>query len=319
VVVDLGAACGAVLASVLVDDRAQIAVTNTLPLTWPAASVLAWAVWRGSLGGVVAALAVGASDLVVINPITRMTLHNIVLLLLAGAVVGHACTLYEGSRRDLAQALETAGAARERERLARDIHDSVLQVLAFVQRRGGEIGGETADLGRMAGEQESLLRGLVSGSGFRGADDRVDGPRVDGDPSDLAEVDLLGLLRGRTGPGVQRSGPAGSVLLPAATARDVAAAVGAALDNVRAHAGEGARAWVLVEEEASVVLVSVRDAGVGIAPGRLEVAAADGRMGVARSVRGRIEDHGGTVDVVSVPGQGTEIEMRVPRPTSHGW
>ncbi len=313
VVSDLAVACCAVLASVLVDDRAQIAVTNTLPLTWPAASVLAWAVWRGAIGGVVAALAVGAADLVVISPITRMTLHNIVLLLLAGAVVGYACTLYEGSRRDLARALETAAAARERERLARDIHDSVLQVLAFVQRRGAEIGGETADLGHLAGEQEALLRGLVSGAGAR-SDERAEGSLGQGDPP--AQVDLLTLLRGRTGPRVQLSGPAGPVLLATETARDVGAAVGAALDNVAAHAGDGARAWVLVEDEDTEVLVSVRDDGVGIAPGRLGAAAADGRMGVPRSIRGRIEDHGGTVEVVSAPGQGTEVEMRVPRPSS---
>lgn len=316
VVGDLAVACLAVLASVLVDDRAQIAATNTLPLTWPAAAVLAWALWRGAVGGVLAALAVGVADLVVIDPITRTTLHNIVLLLLAGAVVGYACTLYERSRRELAQALETAAAARERERLARDIHDSVLQVLAFVQRRGGEIGGEAADLGRLAGEQESLLRGLVSGSG-RTVENLSAGRAGTrrGDRPGHTQVDLVGLLHGRTGPRVQLSGPAGPVLLPVPTAHDLAAAVGAALDNVRAHAGDGAKTWVLVEDEPAAVVVTVRDDGVGIAPGRLEAAAADGRMGVARSVRGRVEDHGGTAKVVSAPGQGTEVELRVPRPT----
>ncbi len=36
-------------------------------------------------------------------------------------------------------------------------------------------------------------------------------------------------------------------------------------------------------------------------------------MGVARSVRGRVEDLGGSVLVTSTPGQGTEVELRVPR------
>ncbi len=260
VVGDLAVACLAVLASVLVDDRAQVAATNTLPLTWPAAAVLAWAVWRGAAGGVVAALVVGAADLVVISPITRMTLHNIVLLLLAGAVVGYACTLYERSRRELAAALESAAAAKERERLARDIHDSVLQVLAFVQRRGAEIGGEAADLGQMAAEQESLLRGLVS---WR--------PTPSAAPSDSAgspgTADVLGLLSERSGPGVHVSGPAGPVLLPTRAASDLAAAAFAALDNVRTHAGQGAQAWVLVEDEGDAVVVTVRDDGVGFVAG----------------------------------------------------
>ncbi len=308
VVGDLVVACLAVLGSLLVDDRTQIAATNTLPLTWPAAAVLGWAVWRGAVGGVVAALAVGAADLVVISPITRMTLHNIVLLLLAGAVVGYACSLYEGSRRELAAALETAAAARERERLARDIHDSVLQVLAFVQRRGAEIGGEAADLGRMAAEQESLLRGLVSSRPTAPVDASA------GDRSSPAAADVIALIGERSSPTVHVSGPVGPVLLPTRTASDLAAAVFAALDNVRAHAGRGAQAWVLVEDEGGAVVVTVRDDGVGFVPGRLEEAAEAGRMGVARSVRGRVADHGGTVDVVSAPGRGTEVEMRVPRP-----
>ena len=49
----------------------------------------------------------------------------------------------------------------ERARLARAVHDGVLQVLALIQRRGRELGGESAELGRMAGEQESALRALI--------------------------------------------------------------------------------------------------------------------------------------------------------------
>ena len=37
----------------------------------------------------------------------------------------------------------------------------MLQVLALVQRRGGELGGDFAVLGRMAGEQEVTLRSLI--------------------------------------------------------------------------------------------------------------------------------------------------------------
>ena len=53
---------------------------------------------------------------------------------------------------------------RERERLARTVHDGVLQTLAFIHRRGGELGGEAARLGGMAAEQEGRLRALVSGT-----------------------------------------------------------------------------------------------------------------------------------------------------------
>ncbi|MEV5503375.1 ATP-binding protein, partial [Nonomuraea fuscirosea] len=79
-----------------------------------------------------------------------------------------------------------------------------------------------------------------------------------------------------------------------------------------AHCGAGARAWVLAESCDGAVTVTVRDEGPGIPDGRLEQAAADGRMGVARSIRGRVAELGGRVSIVSVPGQGTEVEITVP-------
>ncbi len=163
VVVDMGLSFAAVLATRFVDDPVRVGEgASTLPLTWPAAAVLAWAIWRGWVAGVAGALVIGAADVLVVDPVNQGTVHNIVLLLLAGAVVGYSADLYRRSQASLAQALRLEAVTRERERLARDIHDSVLQVLAFVQRRGAEIGGESSDLGRLAGEQEERLRTLVS-------------------------------------------------------------------------------------------------------------------------------------------------------------
>jgi signal transduction histidine kinase len=96
-------------------------------------------------------------------------------------------------------------------------------------------------------------------------------------------------------------------------AAEVVGAVGEALRNVELHAGPGAAAWVLVEDVADEVIVTVRDDGVGIAPGRLDEAAAEGRMGVAKSIRGRVAEFGGRLEFRSAPGEGTEIEIVVAR------
>jgi signal transduction histidine kinase len=117
-------------------------------------------------------------------------------------------------------------------------------------------------------------------------------------------------------PDVVVTGPGQPVLLPAACAHALRGAVRAALDNVRRHAGEGATAWVLLEDEPDRVTVTVRDDGVGMAPGRLEEAAREGRLGVHASVRGRLADVGGTVAVHSAPGQGTEVELVLPKQPS---
>jgi signal transduction histidine kinase len=73
---------------------------------------------------------------------------------------------------------------------------------------------------------------------------------------------------------------------------------------------------VLLETGEDGVTVSVRDEGPGMSADRLAAAEADGRLGVAQSIRGRIRDLGGTVSVVSAPEGGTEIEMSVPVPAA---
>ena len=82
---------------------------------------------------------------------------------------------------------------------------------------------------------------------------------------------------------------------------------------MRRHCGERARAWVLVEDEPGLVTVTVRDDGPGIGAGRLAEAAAAGRLGVSQSICGRLRDLGGSVTISSRPGEGTEVELRLPR------
>ncbi len=301
VVADLAVAVAAVLATRVVDDPGRAGFAGqTLPAMWAAAAVLAWAVWRGWRGGLLAAVVVAVADLAEIGfrP-SSSTVYNMIIVLLAGSVVGYAVDVFRAGRRSLARAVAVEAAGRERERLAGDIHDSVLQVLAFVQRRGAEIGGDAAELGRLAGEQEARLRALVALSpGVTGGDD---------------ETDVRAALTGFAGGRVSVTGPAGPVLLAADRAQALTAATEAALDNVRRHAGAGARAWILVEDEPGAVTVTVRDDGPGIPPGRLAAAESQGRLGISASIRGRITAVGGQVEVIAVPGQGTEIELRVPR------
>ncbi len=299
---DLAIACGAVLATLAVDDRARIAAgAATLPGLWSASPVLAWAVARGRRGGLAAAVAVAVADLVEVQRLSASTLDAIVLLLLAGVLVGYAVELLRAGRADLARAVALEAATRERERLAADIHDSVLQVLAYVRRRGRQLGGEAGVVADLAGEQEVRLRALVATA------------PAPVDAGEAGEEDLAADLAALAAPDVVVTGPGQPVLLPAAAAHAVRGAVRAALDNVRQHAGERATAWVLLEDEPDRVTVTVRDDGVGIAPGRLEEAAREGRLGVQASVRGRLADVGGTVAVHSAPGQGTEVELVVPK------
>ncbi|MFI1188105.1 MacS family sensor histidine kinase [Streptomyces californicus] len=303
---DLVVALTGILLTPLADLDSQTFDGPTLPSIWTAGSVLAFAIKGGWRWAAFASTFVAAANIVQRGDPSRDTFHNVLLVWVASIAIGYVVEVARASERTLARALEIEAATRERERLARDIHDSVLQVLAMVQRRGAAIGGEAAELGRLAGEQEVALRTLVS-SGL------VPPTRISEDAADGADCDLRALLAPHAGARTSFAEPGAPVLLPAASARELAAAVSAALDNVRVHAGADAQAWILVEDEPDEVIVTVRDDGPGIPEGRLAQAEGEGRLGVALSIRGRLRDLGGTAELISVPGQGCEVELKVPR------
>jgi signal transduction histidine kinase len=289
-VADLGLTVAALLSSVLVMTPARIEAGDpTVTVSWAAAPVVAWAVWAGWVGGGLAAVVVGAAAVLERGGASQATVNSLVLLLLLGVVVGYVVQLARRAQATYAEAVALHSAAAERERLSRSVHDGVLQTLALVSRRSAD-----PQLATLAAEQEAALRRLVSG---RSA------------PLPSGEADLRPLLP--VGADVQLAVPAEPVLLPAHAAGELAAAVAAAVDNVRRHGGGAA--WLLVEDEPDAVTVTVRDDGPGITPGRLDEAERDGRLGVAQSIRGRVRDLGGTVAVHSAPGHGTEVELHVPR------
>jgi signal transduction histidine kinase len=318
---DLAMSALTILATLLVESRERVlAGEPTIPMVWAAAAVLAAAIRGGVRGGLLGAGVLAAADLVEgqayrigdwadLMPggtegvaLRFGALDNIVLVFLAAMTVGYLARVATRGERAMADAIRLRAATQERERLSRTIHDGVLQVLALVQRRATEIGGPAVELGRLAGEQEVALRTLMTS--------RI--AAEEGGLSDLTGV--LAVARpAEGGPAVRLSAPAEPVLLPAPVAAEVAAAVGAALDNVAVHVGRDAPAWVLVEGEPGEVVVTIRDDGPGFAAGRLAEAAEAGRIGVSRCVLGRMADIGGRAVITSAPGQGTEVELHVPR------
>lgn len=293
---DLAVAVAAILLSPLVKGPGLHA---TLPGFWVMAVVIAWAIRWHWAGGIGAAAAVSAADLSIRHDLTQQVYGNIFLLLVGGAIVGFLAALLEDMAAQRDQAERAAAAAEERQRLARVVHDGVLQVLALVQRRGPELGPQGRELGVLAGEQESRLRALVQ---------RAAEPDLDR----AGDRDLAAMLAGLGSTSVHVAVP-GRVVLPARIAHEVLDAVDACLSNVRHHVGRDAPAWVLLEDLGDRLVVSVRDEGPGIPSGRLEDAAEAGRLGVRQSIVGRIHDLGGEAIVHSRPGRGTEWELTVPR------
>lgn len=276
----------------------------TVPGFWVMCVLLAWAIRYHWQGGLLASVLVAGTDLLIRDEITQGNYGNTFLLLIAGPIVGFMSESLQLMAQERDKAQRAALAEAERARLARAVHDGVLQVLALVQRRGAELGGDAADLGRLAGEQEQVLRTLI-----RSQDAVSSSPEGADAVADLAAA--LGELGAR--PHVSVATPGTVVEIPAVVVREVVAVVAACLDNVVVHVGADAPAWVLLEAFPDRVEVSVRDEGPGIPAGRLEAAAAEGRLGVSGSICGRITDLGGTADL-STGSFGTEWELVVPLP-----
>jgi hypothetical protein len=77
--------------------------------------VLSWAVWRGWRGGLVTALGLAAVNALVAGRLSGNTLHNNVLMLLLGTIIGYSADLVRSSHHALRQALAVeAGNRRAR-------------------------------------------------------------------------------------------------------------------------------------------------------------------------------------------------------------
>ncbi|WP_088945096.1 MacS family sensor histidine kinase [Rhodococcus sp. 1168] len=289
----------------LVADPQWYSTHQTLPTTlWATNAVISAAILFGPRGGIASAIMLAAVSALVRDQVNfdLWTDATAPVLVSVGLALGLASNTAKRAHSELERAIRLAAITEERERLARQVHDGVLQVLALVRRRGNEIGGAAGELADLAGEQEVALRMLIS--------EQRNPSRIDtGD----AKVDLGSLLRQQGSTTVSISAPTDPVLVHKPVADELAAVLSTALSNVTLHAGSGARAYVLLEDVAGDIIVSIRDDGIGIAAGRLAEAEAEGRMGVSESILGRVEMLGGTAVLDSDVGTGTEWEIRVPK------
>ncbi len=200
--------------------------------------------------------------------------------------------------RDLST--ERQGRIRERERaeIAAHLHDSVLQTLALIQRQAAD----PREVVRLARGQERELRTWLYGpAGYAGA--------APGGSPTTSFVAALAATAGEVedtyavavAPVVVGNSP----LDPALAA--LLAAAKEAMVNAAKHSG-AAEVSVYAEIENGSASVFVRDRGSGFDLGSVE----DDRRGLTESIRGRMERHGGKAVVRSTPGEGTEVELKMP-------
>jgi signal transduction histidine kinase len=84
-----------------------------------------------------------------------------------------------------------------------------------------------------------------------------------------------------------------------------------AMTNAAVHA-HVQRLSVYVESDDEGVAAFVRDQGAGFDPASVP----EDRHGIADSIRGRMARAGGTAEVISAPGRGAEVRLRLPSGTA---
>ena len=191
---------------------------------------------------------------------------------------------------DLAKERSERIRQEERAEMAAHLHDSVLQTLALIQRSN-----DPSRMAILARHQESELRDWLYGAAPLDGVDRVStalksaAARVEEEYQIPIEVVTVGDH---------------SLEEPA---RSLVAAASEAMVNAAKHSG-AERLSLFFEAGEGSMSVFVTDQGNGFDPGSV----GPDRKGIAESIRGRMERVGGSVEILSEPGEGTEVILTMP-------
>ena len=184
----------------------------------------------------------------------------------------------------------------ERANLAARVHDSVLQTLALIQRHAAEPQRVSA----LARRQERELRGWLYGDLPLGNGAASLGAALAAAAADVEEAH-----------GVRVELASGGDCALDESVEALVLAAREAMTNAAKFAGTE-RIDVYAEVTDDAVAVFVHDRGTGFD----RAAVPPDRRGLTDSIEGRLERAGGRAAIVSAPGEGTEVELRVPRRAS---
>jgi NarL family two-component system sensor histidine kinase YdfH len=211
---------------------------------------------------------------------------------------------------DYAARVEDLTLAAERQRMARELHDTLAQGVA-----GLILQLEAVDSHLAAGRTERA-QGIVQQAMGRARATLADARQAIGDlrKTQLSAPDLTSALRDETAHFTDATAIPCALdlalpdLLSNTLCEHVLRTVAEELTNVARHA-QAQHVWVSAREAEDWLVVEVRDDGVGFDPAA--VLARAGHYGLI-GLRERARLVGGTLDIASRPGDGTRLTLRLP-------
>jgi signal transduction histidine kinase len=304
-----------------------IALSADQPLTYMVFPAFIWAALRFGPQGATLAVAVGSviAVLATSNEVGPFVEHsptdsalNLQLYIVFAALTTSCLAAIVSERRraalELAESQRREGerAALERQRIARDLHDSVSQSLfsttlhvrtaqrALEQEQldtVGPVGEELSEIGQLTRGALAEMRALI----------------FELQPGALAEEGLVAALgkqasalSAREGLAIEVDGPDADLPLGPEVEEQLYRLGQEALANVVKHARAGS-ATVRIAAEGDIVSMEVSDDGRGFDP----AAVGADHFGL-RSMQGRVADLRGRLEVTTAPGHGTVLRVEVP-------
>jgi signal transduction histidine kinase len=204
---------------------------------------------------------------------------------------------------------QKAAALEERQRLARELHDSATQSL-YSARLYAEAalrqlaGGDNTTAAEYVREVKDATRDALAEMRLLIHELR---PPVLAEQGLAAALRLrLGAVEGRAGLATELVAEPGPVRLPDALEQDLYRVAQEALNNALKH-GKPGRIAVRLRQMEHRVSLEIADDGAGFDPAM----GADGGLGL-RGMRERVARCGGSLDIESAPGKGTRVRVEVP-------
>ncbi|MGE8494659.1 MULTISPECIES: type IV pili methyl-accepting chemotaxis transducer N-terminal domain-containing protein [Comamonas] len=229
---------------------------------------------------------------------------------LLDALASHLAGGMEGLRADALQ--REAAVADERGLLARELHDSIAQSLAFLKIQAGLLRSDMARLPPDGARVQATLGELDTGIRESLSDVRElllhFRTRTNAEDIVPALRTTLTKFEHQTGLPAQLQIAGEGMALPPDVQVQVLHVVQEALSNVRKHA-QASQVWVEVEQGPQWA-VEVRDDGQGMAQAAL--ALDETHVGL-RIMRERAAGIGASLEIHSVPGAGTCVRLSLPR------
>jgi signal transduction histidine kinase len=215
------------------------------------------------------------------------------------------------AQAELAEAERQAGILEERQRLARDIHDTLTQGFASIVML---LEAAEESLGRQHPAGRHVERALQSARDNLAESRRLVWalrPEALADtPLPVALERLARQLSDETGIRADTVVTGTIRSLDAEQETALLRVAQESLANVRKHA-QAMRVTVTLSYMDDVTVLDIQDDGVGFRPPVESEAAPDGGLGL-RAMRERVEEIGGTVSVESASGEGTTVVAHLP-------